>query len=121
MKTKKYSKGFTLVELLVVIAIIGILAGVLLVSLAGTRDRARRAAFKEEVIQGQKSAVSQCYAVDAAPVVGAGTYMPAWTFTASACGPVKAGTFAASVVASGGIGCTATVNETGVTAWTGTC
>lgn len=49
MKTKKYSKGFTLVELLLVIAIIAILATVLFVSLGGQRERARTTAFKENV------------------------------------------------------------------------
>ncbi len=43
-KKNKYGKGFTLIELLVVIAIIGILAGVVLVSLSSQRARARASA-----------------------------------------------------------------------------
>ncbi len=117
MKTKKYSKGFTLVELLVVIAIIGILAAVVLVSLGAQRTRARRAGFKQEVTAVQKDMLAQCYAgtnVAPVPSFAGTTYILAFpTPTTFSCGLTGAGTFTTSVngVTMRSDTCTATVAQ----------
>ena len=47
----KRERGFTLIELLVVIAIIAVLSAIVLVSLAGVRQRATNTAYKQEARQ----------------------------------------------------------------------
>jgi len=63
-------KGFTLIELLVVIAIIGILASIVLASLAGARDGARDTKRKAEISQVGRFLTLSCYTPDA----GTGDY-----------------------------------------------
>ena len=47
----KRRQGFTLLEILIVVAIIGILSGIILVSLGGARGRARDSKRKTEIAQ----------------------------------------------------------------------
>jgi prepilin-type N-terminal cleavage/methylation domain-containing protein len=67
MQSKR--QGFTLIELLVVIAIIGILAGMVLVSMSGARERARDA--KRQSDMRQLVSAQSMYSADTT----AGTYL----------------------------------------------
>jgi prepilin-type N-terminal cleavage/methylation domain-containing protein len=64
-------KGFTLIELLVVIAIIGILAGMVLVSMGGARAKARDAKRQSDMRQ-TISAQEMVYGTESAYTTNAG-------------------------------------------------
>jgi len=53
----KINKGFTLIELLVVIAIIGILSGLIIVSMGGATNSAKDARIKSEMDQIRSTAI----------------------------------------------------------------
>jgi len=55
MLFSRRNKGFTLIELLVVIAIIGLLSGLVLVSMQGARSKARDSVRKQDVNQIEKA------------------------------------------------------------------
>ena len=84
--TLRNSKGFTLIELLVVIAIIGLLAGIVLVSLGGARTSAQDARRQTD-IRNIITAMELCYndtacqaanqyLVTAGPVTQIASHMP---------------------------------------------
>jgi len=62
-------KGFTLIELLVVIAIIGILAGIVLVSLGTARNKGKDSAVQEE-LSGLRSQMEIFYTAGSTYVGG---------------------------------------------------
>ncbi|MEK7136553.1 MAG: type II secretion system protein [Patescibacteria group bacterium] len=86
------NKGFTLIELLVVIAIIGILAGIVLTSLSGAREKAKDAQVQSN-LSGFRVAAELVYSND-------NNYLAVCEATETA--PYRA---ALADVEAGGVGC----------------
>jgi len=80
LKIFKKKTGFTLIELLVVIAIIGLLSSIVLVSMGGTRQRARDARRQAD-IRSISTAMEMCYS-DPVCAYGADEY-PRWDTASS--------------------------------------
>ncbi|TXH03701.1 MAG: type II secretion system protein [Candidatus Moraniibacteriota bacterium] len=124
---KDHTKGFTLIELLIVIAIIGILASIVLVSLASGRERAKVAQFKAVAHSMQTQAISACEegALDATDVTGSWGDIPdaidvaSISITVDNCATDDKSFTIDVPSALLTTPCTATLEETGVTAYAG--
>ena len=126
---KNTQKGFTLIELLIVIAIIGVLASIVLTSLANGRERAKIAKFKSVVHSFQIQAVSACDngAIDYTDVTGSFGDIPDDAIDVAhivdngqSCGLSNVQSFTADIPSANlNVPCTATVEETGVTSFAG--
>lgn len=121
-------QGFTLIELLIVIAIIGILASIVLVSLASGREKAKIAGFKATVHSMQTKAIEAC---DTGPIDytnGTGSFgtIPSAidaagiTDNGQNCGSNGLDIFNASVPSVElTTPCTAVIEQTGITSYAG--
>lgn len=134
MTKKSYlsiKKGFTLIELLIVIAIIGILASIVLVSLANAREKAKIVAFRQQVNSLKTAVVDLCDTMalpDAATIISnisGGALPDGITFTdadisSADCGYLGSQTFSIDIHSMHlNTSCTATIEQTGITAWSG--
>ncbi len=119
IKKKKTSKGFTLIEMLVVIVIIGILAAIVIYSVAGARQKANAARAKADMGQ-MKDSIEKANSIEGCTNF---TFTNSGNGTVLSCGGVNYATIQLPTIGGYSLTVGTCINTGTTSSWTasGTC